>query len=74
MTSSDGKPDGVTYLWPRTSGHVNSTQTNTENKFTNWTYHWDSKEEVIDALLDELERSMEMGRQSQKLGLKVVGD
>ncbi|MEW4490341.1 hypothetical protein AB1L42_19805 [Thalassoglobus sp. JC818] len=43
-----------------------------EEKYQHWQSLWNSKQEVIDSLLDELEKTMEMSQRLSTTSLRII--
>ena len=45
-----------------------------ETQFESWEQRWDSKQQVIEHLLSELEKAMTQSEKQKEVGLQIVGE
>ena len=72
--SISNRQDGFspTIVGEQSAGKQLSESDRLVRKFDNWRLSWSTKQEVIDSLLDELERSMRMSQSVSRNALRVI--
>ncbi|MBT5020800.1 hypothetical protein N9153_03280 [Planctomicrobium sp.] len=66
MSNLHETQDGVILKFQRNDDDSHNNHQIDEQQFENWQRRWDTKEEVIDQLLEELEKSMSHSQHTQQ--------